>query len=858
MILRGYQEQLVKRASKALQAKKNTLAVAATGAGKTIVMSALAGKVGGKTLILQHRDELVSQNMAKFTMINPSWTTSVFDAQSKDFSGQATFAMVQSLSRRPSAIPVIDHLIIDEAHHACSKTYLNLIKATKEKNPNVVMSGWTATPARSDGIGLKRAGFDNCCDEVTIDDLVKLGFLVPPKAFVCMLDGVDLSEVSIKRTGEYDMEEVEELMDVEVHNDTVVSKWQELAGNRKTIVFCSTVEHATHVTEAYQKAGIVAALLTGETPKKARRDMLYQFDRGDIQVICNVAVLTEGFDSQPVSCIVLLRPCSYKSTMLQMIGRGLRTVDPEEYPEVEKTDCVGRDTLVLTNRGSVKIQDITLDFKVWDGISFVKHKGAICKGLQKTITYQGLTATKDHEVMTNEGWKSFQEAAHRRLRIVKTGDGGEPIRFVDNNIKGNGREVGAAKSRSPMWKMWSQIYDFLYQFAQKTKHKSMSKLQYAYEDGSTKMAISKNPRPKKQMRQYKRYKIPRLWWKGHNVQVPDCQCCICLDKREFGYSGQKISIRQSGQRWALRTWKSALGNAGTKYEQFKKNKRRKKKKIHELPNKPSRYKICGCNITWVYPQWLNRRRNYKKMGNPIEQTEGEVWDILNAGPLQRFTANGCLVHNCVILDFGETLKSSGGLYLKPRLDDRMKECPVCGSEVPPGTSICQICGYEWLPPESDAITKVQEDDAEMIRDVEMVELDILRQSPFQWSDIFHTGKVLIANGFDAMAGVVSADGEKFMAIGKARNQRVIRVLQKGRKPQCLSSADDFLRMNEDGDAARKSKRWLKDQPTEKQWSLLQRAGYKRDTFNLSMTKYSANCHLAFQWNRHAIEKALCV
>ena len=65
-------------------------------------------------------------------------------------------------------------------------------------------------------------------------------------------------------------------------------------------------------------------------------------------------------------------------------------------------------------------------------------------------------------------------------------------------------------------------------------------------------------------------------------------------------------------------------------------------------------------------------------------------------------------------------------------------------------------------------------------------------------------------------------------------------------------------MNEDGDAARKTKRWLRDPATEKQWSLLQRAGYGRDKFGLSMSKYSANCHLGFQWNRTQIEKAMLV
>jgi hypothetical protein len=117
---------------------------------------------------------------------------------------------------------------------------------------------------------------------------------------------------------------------------------------------------------------------------------------------------------------------------------------------------------------------------------------------------------------------------------------------------------------------------------------------------------------------------------------------------------------------------------------------------------------------------------------------------------------------------------------------------------------------------------------------------------------------MVAKGFDAMVGVFSPDGERYLAIGKLDRERKIRILQRGKKPQCLSKADDFLRMNEEGDAAKKSKRWLRDPATAKQWALLQRAGYKHDPYALSFTKYSANCHLAFQWQRRKIEQALLV
>jgi hypothetical protein len=164
--------------------------------------------------------------------------------------------------------------------------------------------------------------------------------------------GEQLDKVT-KRGKEYDMEEVAAIMDRQVINDRIVTEWKEKAGDRKTVVFCSTVAHAEHVCAAFIMGGVRANYLTGETDKIERADMLHDLEFGDLQVIVNVAVLTEGFDAPPVSCIILTRPCSQKGTMVQMIGRGLRILDPELYPNIIKTDCVVMDfgTSIITHGG---------------------------------------------------------------------------------------------------------------------------------------------------------------------------------------------------------------------------------------------------------------------------------------------------------------------------------------------------------------------------------------------------------------------------------------------------------------------------------------------------------------------------
>ena len=355
MILRPYQQAAVADACKALDKHKNTIVVAPTGAGKTIMLSALIGKRHKKdkrVLVLQHRDELVAQNRAKFLKVNPYITTSIVDGTMKDWSGDAIFSMVQTLSRENnlSKRPKFDMVVIDESHHVAADTYLKVIEAVRKDNENAEVVGFTATPNRGDKKGLKNV-FTNCSHQIQLATLIREGFLVPPKAYVIDVGVRGELEGVRKLASDFDMDQVEAIMNKRVINDAIVEKWRELSGDRKTVVFCSTIAHAEGVCEAFVDAGVNAKTVTGDTPKDARKQILHDLEFGDVQVVVNVAVLTEGFDAQPVSCVILTRPCSYKATMAQMIGRGLRTVDPEIHPGVIKKDCIVIDfgTSILTH-----------------------------------------------------------------------------------------------------------------------------------------------------------------------------------------------------------------------------------------------------------------------------------------------------------------------------------------------------------------------------------------------------------------------------------------------------------------------------------------------------------------------------
>jgi DNA repair protein RadD len=367
MQLRPRQKVFVEKSVSALKAHGNTLSVAPTGGGKTVMLSgvACAEAWGGPGCIIQHRDELVGQNRKTFWLFNRNLPSDLFTAERKRWVKDGmTFAMIQTLARKDNldTMPPLGFLGIDEAHHSASDSYLRVIDHALKLNPNMKLFGVTATPNRGDKKALKGV-FTNCADQISIKELIDTGFLVRPRTFVIDI-GVQDDLRRVKRVAsDFDMSEVERIMDKEVLNDRIVEEWRKVAGDRRTIVFASTVAHAQHVAECFRSAGVAAAVVDGEMPSAERERTLAAFDRGDTQVVVNVAVLTEGYDNQPVSCIVLLRPSSYKSTMIQMIGRGLRKVDPERYPGIVKDDCVVIDfgTSVLLH-GSIE-QEVSLEGK---------------------------------------------------------------------------------------------------------------------------------------------------------------------------------------------------------------------------------------------------------------------------------------------------------------------------------------------------------------------------------------------------------------------------------------------------------------------------------------------------------------
>ena len=367
MLLRPRQKIFVERSINSLSNFGNTLGVAPTGSGKTILFSHIIGSLLrknriNKVLVIAHRDELTEQNRDKFLRVNPKIATSVVDSKTKSWEGNVIFAMVQTLSipKNLKNMPSVELLVIDEAHHTAAETYRRIVDRALEINPHCKILGLTATPNRGDGKGLRDV-FSNVADQISLGELISSGHLVMPRTFVINVGVRDqLSEVRVSGA-DFDMTAVERIMNQKPINEAVIDQWKEKAENRKTVVFCSTISHAESVTATFNSNGVKAVMVSGQMSSDERDRNLRAYSEGDASVIVNVQVLTEGWDHPPTSCVVLLRPSSAKSTMIQMVGRGLRTVNAQEHPNLVKHNCIildfGTSSLI---HGTLE-QDIDLD-----------------------------------------------------------------------------------------------------------------------------------------------------------------------------------------------------------------------------------------------------------------------------------------------------------------------------------------------------------------------------------------------------------------------------------------------------------------------------------------------------------------
>jgi superfamily II DNA or RNA helicase len=346
MLPRPYQSVALEKARKRVKKDRRATLVLPTGAGKTVVAglwvkerNEKGGRKPRRFLVLQHTKELVAQNLGTIERIS-GLPCSVVMGKKNDWSGSVVFANVPTLARydRLAQMGEFTDLIVDECHHSAAPGWERIIRQAAHNNPDIAVLGMSATPERADGKPLPPE-LGEIVHRIFIQELLDEGHLVPPRAF-CVNLGVDDELARLDISNDNDQVGVAKILDTPAFNRAVVDQWRARAENRPTIAFCSTIEHAKNVAAAFLEQGIEARTVDKDTPAGERDETVRAFKAGEFPVLCNCLVLTEGFDHTPTSCVIVLRAMIHLSTFLQAIGRGMRVVNAEEFPDVVKWDMV--------------------------------------------------------------------------------------------------------------------------------------------------------------------------------------------------------------------------------------------------------------------------------------------------------------------------------------------------------------------------------------------------------------------------------------------------------------------------------------------------------------------------------------
>lgn len=359
--LRRYQQAAIDRLTDRWAAGLVRLAVVLpTGAGKTVVFSHLATRMhsarGVRTLIIAHRDELIQQAASKVKAVAPHLRVGIVKAEQDDHENvDVIVASVQTLAvqRRRDAIRNIGLVIVDEAHHAAAPTYVDVLKhfGCFDRTPT---AGFTATMKREDG------GLATVWQEVVftrdILEMIRDRYLVDVRGKRIVVDDLALDTVA-SRGGDFQEGQLGQALDESGAAAVVADAYKEHAADRPGVVFTPTVATAHTMAAALTDAGIPTGVVSGEMPRHERADALARFSSGDLQVLSNCSVLTEGFDAPWTSCAVIARPTRSVVLYTQMVGRALR-------PWKGKTDALVLDVMGASSRHRLaSIVDLT-DYEV--------------------------------------------------------------------------------------------------------------------------------------------------------------------------------------------------------------------------------------------------------------------------------------------------------------------------------------------------------------------------------------------------------------------------------------------------------------------------------------------------------------
>ena len=323
---RAYETRAVRELLDTLPSDKRVLAVAPTGSGKTVVASMLVKRGPWKrVLFVAHTRELIYQAHRK--LADNGVRAGIVMAADEVLNGAKNVApdapvqvaSVQTLAHRGLSFRP-DLIILDEAHRSTADSYQEIVAAS----PRAVVLGLTATPTRMDGKGLGEF-FRSLVSIARPSELYAQGYLAKPRVFAAPESAVAKLGERLKSVraahGDYMLSDLAKAVDSPVLIGNVVSESLRLAPGVPKVVFAAGREHSRKIAKRFRARGIVAEHLDGETEATERERILAGLASGSIEVVCNVDVLSEGWDLPALGAVILARPTKSLARYLQMCGR---------------------------------------------------------------------------------------------------------------------------------------------------------------------------------------------------------------------------------------------------------------------------------------------------------------------------------------------------------------------------------------------------------------------------------------------------------------------------------------------------------------------------------------------------------
>lgn len=423
--LRPYQRQAVEAILRELSAGYSTMAVMATGTGKTQTFGAVAKHWAGRVLVLAHRKELIDQARGRLAEMTGEFV-GVEKAARAAVGERIVIGSVQTLKgidrllRFPPGYFAL--IIIDEAHHAVATSYRLILNhftgakvlATKPGEAHVDgvvndtrVLGVTATADRADALAMEQV-FSSVAFRYDIDQGQADGYLVPVEILPVAVAGIELAAVKTT-AGDFNQGQLEAIMGAEkVLHGVCNEKLFETCGDRRTIGFATSVANAKAMAEIMNRHRPgCARWVCGKTPEAEREAILGGHKRGEYQFLFNVGVLTEGYDDPAISCILMVRPTKSRALYAQMLGRGLR-------PAPGKVDC-----LVLDFTGNSGKHKLVSALDILGG----RWSEDVIARAKANAAKKGSVAQRSEEALRKAAAElEAEEAAEvaRRARIVAT------------------------------------------------------------------------------------------------------------------------------------------------------------------------------------------------------------------------------------------------------------------------------------------------------------------------------------------------------------------------------------------------------------------------------------------------------